>query len=267
MSAPAPTSFSFEPFFLAAVVLAALAYARAAGGARPSRARVVLFALGLALIAAALDSPLETLAAHYLLVIHLLQNVMIADWAPPLLILGLTPAMRASLARRGGRAFTALARPKVALAVWLAGWYGIHLAGFYDFALRNAWCLNLEHALLIGIGTLFWWPVLAAEPARVATPVKLAYLGAAFIGSAFLGLALTFSARPFYDYYTGAPRLWGLSPAQDQNYGGILMSGEQSLVFLVAIGYFLHRLLAEEEERERALDAASAAGPAERRFG
>ena len=64
---------------------------------------MVLFAFGIALVAVPLNSPLETIAVHYLLVIHLLQNVMIADWAPPLLILGLTPAMRARVARAGGR--------------------------------------------------------------------------------------------------------------------------------------------------------------------
>jgi hypothetical protein len=44
------------------------------------------------------------------------------------------------------------------------------------------------------------------------------------------------------------PRLWGLSPARDQNLGGIVMNGEQTLVFLVAIGYYIWRLLAEEQE-------------------
>ena len=70
---------------------------------QPSFWRATLFGLGVALIAVPLDSPLETIAVHYLLVIHLLQNVMVADWAPPLLILGLTPAMRDRVAALGGR--------------------------------------------------------------------------------------------------------------------------------------------------------------------
>ena len=48
---------------------------------------------------------------------------------------------------------------------------------------------------------------------------------------------------------TGVPRLWGLSPAKDQNLGGILMNAEQTVVFLAALGYFLMRLLDEEAER------------------
>jgi putative membrane protein len=247
VSPPPASSFSFEPLFLGLCVVAAVLYGLAARRERPPWWRVALFAAGLLLIAGALNSPLETIAVHYLLLMHLLQNVMIADWAPPLLILGLTPAMRAGLARRGGRVLAWLARPKVALPVWLVGWYGIHLAVFYDFALRNTWALNVEHALLIAIGLLFWWPVFAEEPHAVSVPVKIGYLGAAFVGSAFLGLGLTFSDAPFYDFYEAAPRLWGFSAAQDQNFGGVLMNAEQAAVFLAAILYYVLKLIPEEE--------------------
>jgi cytochrome c oxidase assembly factor CtaG len=246
---PAPSSFSFEPLFLVLAAAAAVLYVRAARAERPRWWRVAMFAAGLILVAGALNSPLETIAVEYLLLFHLLQNVMIADWAPPLLILGLTPRMRSELARRGGAALSWLVQPKVALPVWLVGWYAIHLALLYDFALRHPWTLNVEHLLLIAIGLLFWWPALSDEPLSVGVPVKIGYLGAAFIGSAFLGLGLTFAASPFYDYYIETPRLWGLSPEKDQNFGGILMNAEQAVVFLVAILYFVVRLLPEEERR------------------
>lgn len=251
---PSASSFTFEPLFIALPAAAGFLYAKAARRDLPSLPRLAAFAAGLLLISGALNSPLETIATHYLLMIHLLQNVMIADWAPPLLLLGLTPAMHAAISSRGGRPFAWLTRPRIALPAWLAGWYVIHLAGVYDFALENPWALNVEHALLIALGLLFWWPVLAGGASSL---VALGYLGAGFVGSAFLGLALTFATTPFYDFYVDAARLWGLSALKDQNLGGVLMSGEQALVFLVAIGYFVLRLLREEEERERAL----AAGP------
>src|SRR5207245_5522275 len=75
----------------------------------------------------------------------------------------------------------------------------------------------------------------------------LAYLGVAFVSSIFLGLAFIFSSTPFYDFYEHAPRLWGLSPAKDQNLGGILMNAEQTVVFLSALAYVTARLLNEEE--------------------
>ena len=69
---PAPSSFTFEPLFLALVVVAAALYARAARAKRPPAWRITLFSLGLLLIAGALNSPLETIAANYLLLFHLL---------------------------------------------------------------------------------------------------------------------------------------------------------------------------------------------------
>jgi cytochrome c oxidase assembly factor CtaG len=251
VSAPPASSFSFEPLFLALTAVAAVLYWAAARRDPPGR-RAFLFALGLLLIVGTLNSPLETIAVNYLLLIHLLQNVMIADWAPPLILLGLTPAMRRAIARRGGPAFAWITRPKIALPAWLVAWYGIHLAVFYDFALRNPWALNIEHALLVAVGLLFWWPVLAGEPHDVSVPVKIGYLGAAFVGSVFLGLGLTFSETPFYDFYAEAPRLWGLSPSQDQNFGGILMNVEQAAVFLAAILYYVVRLMPEEERTSSA---------------
>jgi cytochrome c oxidase assembly factor CtaG len=248
---PSPTSFTFEPLFLALAVSAGWVYWRAWRREGAPRSRAVLFGSGLFLLAASVNSPLETLAAHYLLLMHLFQNVVVADLAPLLLVLGLTPAMREAIAARGGRPFAAVTRLRVALPIWLVGWYVIHLAVFYDVALENQWLLNVEHLVLLGIGLVFWWPVISDTPHAHTTPQRLAFLGAAFVFSAFLGLGLTFAGSAFYDYYESAPRLWGLSPVEDQNLGGVLMTAEQSIVFLAAISYFLVRLLNEEEARER----------------
>ena len=253
---PSPSSFTFEPLFLALALAGGWGYWRLAKTVdRPSPLRVTLFVLGLLLVAVPLNSPLETIAIHYLLLIHLLQNVMIADWAPPLLVLGLTPAMRAAVAARGGRTLAVLTRPRVVLPLWLVVWYGVHLPAFYDYALRHPWLLNVEHGLLLGAGLLFWWPVFSELPQQLSTALKLVYLGAAYVASAFLSLALIFSSSAFYDFYEAAPRLWGFSPDKDQNLGGILMNGEQTIVFFAALSYFLLRLLSEEEEAQRALES------------
>ena len=252
---PAPSSFTFEPLFLALATVAAVLYVRAARIEKPPAWRIVLFSIGLLLVAGALNSPLETIAANYLLLFHLLQNVMISDWAPPLVLIGLTPAMREGLAARGGDWFGWLTRPQVALPAWLVGWYLVHLGAVYDAAVRNPVLLGLEHAFLIAIGLLFWWPVLCDVPRAVSTLGRIGYVLAAFVFSAFLGLALTFSP-PVYDYYESRPeRLWGITAEQDQNLGGILMSTEQALVFFAAVVWLLVRLFREEAEAEERLAA------------
>jgi cytochrome c oxidase assembly factor CtaG len=237
------TSFSFEPLFLALAVVAGALYWRSARHEGVPAWRLAAFGSGLFLIAASLNSPLETIAAKYLLLIHLLQNALIADVAPLLVVLGLTPRMRDELAARGlGRL-----RSRWILPLWLGAWYLTHLAFFYNWALRTGWGLNIEHGILIGVGLLFWWPIVSG---RLTPPAGLGYLAVAFVGSSFLGLAYIFSSHSFYSFYEHAPRLWGLSPTRDQNLGGILMNGEQTLVFLLAIGWLIVRLLDEEHSGE-----------------
>ena len=237
------TAFSFEPLFLVLAGVAAFFYVRALRAESPPTWRIVAFASGLFLIAASLNSPLETIASKYLLLMHLLQNALVADVAPLLVMLGLTPAMREQL---GGFGLDRL-RTRWILPIWLAAWYCTHIAPFYDWALRTGWGLNVEHAILIAAGLLFWWPIVSG---RLTPPAGLGYLVAAFIASSFLGLAYIFSSGPFYSFYEHAPRLWGLSAVRDQNLGGILMNGEQTLVFLLAIGWFVMRLLDEEHARD-----------------
>jgi putative membrane protein len=241
------TAFSFEPLFLALAVAAAALYVRAARTDPPETWRVTAFAAGLFLIAASLNSPLETIASHYLLLMHLLQNALVADVAPLLVVLGLTPRMREKV----GVYAPARLRARWILPLWLGAWYCTHVAPFYDWALRTGWGLSLEHAILLAAGLLFWWPIVSG---RLTPPLGLGYLTAAFVASSFLGLAYIFSSRPFYAFYEHAPRLWGLSPTRDQNLGGIFMNGEQTLVFLLAIGWFVLRLLDEEHTHEALSD-------------
>ncbi len=250
-----PYRFSYEPLFIGLVLVAAVLYIRAARGASPGAARTLTFTLGLALVAVPVNSPLETLSAHYLLLMHLLQNALIADWGPPLVILGLTPEMRRRVAAAGGRPLAALTRPAVALPLWLAVWYGVHVPFFYDWALRSGWPLELEHFLLVAAGFLFWWPVFAV-PRRIEPLGVLAYLGIGFITAPWLSLAYIFSTRAFYSFYVTAPRLWGISPIRDQNLAGILMNAEQTSIFFAAFAWQLLRVLAEEEDEQRRRDAA-----------
>lgn len=249
-----PWTFTFEPLFAVGAIAAGIVWIRAARReTQVSWWRTLSFFAALVVIVGALNSPLETIAIDYLVLFHLLQNVMIGDWAPVLVLIGLTPAMRASLAHRGGPVFATVTRPFVALPVWIVTWYVIHLGPVYDTAVTSTVLLHLEHAVLIVTGLVFWWPVLADEPHHVPTPGRIAYVFAAFVGTAFLGIVLTF-APPIYAHYENLDvRLWGISAAADQNLGGFLMSTEQAVVFGGAIVWLLVRLFHEEAEAEERL--------------
>ena len=254
-----PYRFGFEPLFIVLGLVVLALYLRAARRAtpdeRPGAGRITVFVAGVLLVVIPLNSPLETLASHYLLLVHLLQNALIADWGPPLLIIGLTPQMRRAVGELGGRPLRALTRPVVALPLWLVVWNGVHVPAFYNWALRQSWPLNVEHLLLVLAGLIFWWVVFEV-PRRIEPLGALAYLGLGFLSAPWLSLTYIFSSHPFYAFYASAPRIWGLSAVKDQNLAGILMNADQTSIFFIAFAWQLLRVLSEEEEQQRRSDAA-----------
>jgi cytochrome c oxidase assembly factor CtaG len=188
---------------------------------------------------------------NYLLVVHLLQNVVLAEWAPLLFVLALPPALAAELARP--RAVRWLVHPAVALPVWLANYMLWHLPWLYDTALEHPHTLlHLEHALYFTTGVAMWWSVVQDEPHRLGDGARAAVVFAAFVFGSPIGLVIALVPNAIYDFYVDAPeRLWGLSPLEDQQLAGILMAAEQAIVFFVVVAFYFVRFLAEDDRRAR----------------
>jgi cytochrome c oxidase assembly factor CtaG len=223
----------------------ALSYLFLVGRYGARRRHVVCAGAALALLAVAFWTPVHHLGLHYLLSAHLLQNVILAEWAPLLAAAGLSPAMATALTRT--TAARALVHPLVALPLWLVDYYVWHVPAVYDTALRHQSSLiHLEHACYFGTGVLMWWPLLQDVPRRLASAARAGYAFAAFVLAAPLGLLLALLPRPVYDWYEHAPRLWGLSHLADQELAGVTMASEQAVVLFVVFAYWFRRFLAEE---------------------
>jgi cytochrome c oxidase assembly factor CtaG len=212
--------------------------------------RMGCFVAAMVLLLLVTITPLETIAMNYLLVIHLLQNVVLAEWAPLLVVLGIPPALAATLARPG--LVRSLTHPAVALSLWLVNYMLWHLPWLYDTALENPHTLlHLEHALYFATGVAMWWSVVQEEPHRLGPGVRAGVVFAAFVLGSPIGLVLALVPDAVYDFYVDAPeRLWGLSALEDQQLAGILMALEQASVFFAVFAVFFLRFLAEEERRE-----------------
>lgn len=205
---------------------------------------------GCLFLVAALVTPLDTLAREYLVWAHLLQNVVLAEWAPLLLVLGLPPRVAERVSSPA--AIRLVTRPAVALPLW-AGTYALwHVPALYDAALRHPdTLLPLEHATYVVSGIVFWWCVWQEAPHRLPSVARAGYAFAAFVVSAPLGLVLALVPEPLYDTYAGAPeRVWGLDRLEDQQLGGMTMAGEQSVVFFVVFALWFLRFLSEQERVE-----------------
>ena len=241
-----PYSWSADPDALVVVPALAIAYLVALRLFPTRPWRIVCFAAALALLLVAFVTPLNHLALHYLLSAHLLQNVVVAEWAPALAVLGVPPRLADRLAPYP--AVRALTRPALALPLWLSVYFVWHIPWLYDTALRHPnTLLHLEHASYFAAGVLFWWPVVHG---RSSSGQKAAYLFAAFVLVSPLGLLLALLPTPVYSFYEDAPRLWDLSPLTDQQIAGVTMAAEQAVVFFFACALYFSRFLREEDARE-----------------
>jgi putative membrane protein len=245
--ATTPPASSWYPAWEEVAVLVGLgvAYVLAARKDRPSLLRSALFFSGLVLAFVAVASPVATVAVHYLVSAHLLQNVVLAEWTPALLVLGLGPWVAGWVARTS--VARTLTRPLVALPLWLATYAFWHVPFAYEAALDNRLLLDLEHLSYVAVGLCLWWPVFQDEPWHLPSGGKAAYLFAAFVLASPLGLLFALLPSPLYDTYVQAPRLWGLEPLEDQQIGGTLMAVSEAIVFFGLLAYFLVRFMAEED--------------------
>jgi putative membrane protein len=218
---------------------------RRLGGA--PRWRIVCFAAAIVLLLAVSVTPVHTLAVERLLLVHLLQNVVLAEWAPLLLVLGVPAALAARLAALPGARM--LTHPLVALPLWLTNYFLWHVPPVYDAALRHPHSLlHLEHALYVATGVLMFWPLFQDVPHRVPTGARAGYVFAAFLLASPLGLVLALLPEPVYGFYQAAPRTWGLSPLEDQQLAGVTMALEEAAVFFAIFARLFLRFLAEQDE-------------------
>jgi putative membrane protein len=245
--ATTPPASSWYPAWEEVAVLVGLgvAYVLAARKDRPSLLRSAFFFSGLVLAFVAVASPVATVAVHYLVSAHLLQNVVLAEWTPALLVLGLGPWVAGWVARTS--VARTLTRPLVALPLWLATYAFWHVPFAYEAALDNRLLLDLEHLSYVTVGLCLWWPVFQDEPWHLPSGGKAAYLFAAFVLASPLGLLFALLPSPLYDTYVQAPRLWGLEPLEDQQIGGTLMAVSEAIVFFGLLAYFFVRFMAEED--------------------
>src|SRR5260370_16887063 len=199
----------------------ALGYALVARQEPPGRLRIAAAASALALIFAAFATELQQFALHTFLWAHLLQNVVLAEWAPGLLVLAVPSALAART-----RGFV-LFNPFVALPLWIATYLLWHLPWVYDYALRHPHSLlHVEHAMYLAAGFAVWWPVVHGTRSAGA---KAAYHFAAVVLSSPLGLLLAPILPPQHPFSTLAPHTLAPAPLPDQHFAFVTIPDRHSL--------------------------------------
>jgi cytochrome c oxidase assembly factor CtaG len=227
--------------------------------------RLACYLGGLAVIALALLSPVSVYSGM-LLSAHMVQHQLLVMVAVPLLLLadplpatlwGLPPRARRAAGRvlRAGapgrhavRALTWMPVAGLLYVVTLSAW---HVPAAYQASLGTPWLHDVQHLSFFATGVLFWWPIVNPAPrlhrltGGLGYGLRIGYVILAASHNTFLGAIIALSQRVLYPTYAAAPRLFELSPLDDQAFaGGIMWSGGH--MYLIAVLVLLHHALGSE---------------------
>jgi putative membrane protein len=215
---------------------------------------------GVLLILLALVSPLDMLADKYLFSVHMAKHILFVLVIPALLLIGLPaePVERILRYRPVAIAEQLLRKPAVAWTAGIGAMAFWHIPLLFNAALSHQALHIVEHLSLLAGGSIFWWPILA--PVRYArlepVPQGAAYLFISCLACTSLGVLITFAPKLLYpayaqpvDLYGMLPTIrerWGISPAMDQQIGGLLMWVPGCLIYLMAIMAMFARWYGED---------------------
>jgi cytochrome c oxidase assembly factor CtaG len=235
---------------IAAAALVGYAALYAAGVRRARHwpaSRSACFAAGVALLAVALEAPLDDRLSG-----HMAQHLILGVAAPLCLAAG-APVRLAFGALRDPRPLARLLRalPVTPLTGWVAFTgvlLGTHLTGLFELGVRHPLAHGLEHVALLAAGLLFWAPLVGADPLphRPGPAARLAWLLAAMPPMGLVGARLLTGGVAYPSYPSLA----------DQRTAAGVMWGAGSLVMAAATVAIVFAAVLREETRQRRREAA-----------
>jgi putative membrane protein len=205
----------------------------------PTTAQRALFHSGLVLIFLSLNGWIHDLSDYYLFSAHMVQHLVLTLVAPPLLIMG-TPGwmLRPALRWRGvgpmARWATAASRGFLIFNVVIVVW---HLPPMYEYAMEHHPVHIVQHLCFMISAVLMWWPILSPLPElpRLSYPGQMLYLFLMTIPMSLVAVCISLADHILYPAYASAPRIWGITPLQDQTLGALIMWIPASFFFMAII--------------------------------
>ena len=214
-----------------------------------------------------------------LLSVHMVQHMVLSMLVPLALALGapVTLALRTlpSRPRRWllvclhSRVARVLSFPPLAFLLYVVSPWALYFTGWYDASLRSAYVHEMMHVHLVLVGSLFFWPLVGADPVpgRVGYPfrVLLAVLTLpfhAFLGVTIMGQTSLIAGEWYLALRDGPMGSW-LPPAiDDQHLAGGILWGSGDLVglvfFVVLFVQWVRSSVREAAREDRRLDLLEA---------
>jgi putative membrane protein len=213
---------------------------------------------GTVMLFVTLASPIDALADGYLFSAHMLQHLLLLLVVPPLILLSLQPAPIPGFLQNSAWKWLdwIFRHPVVTWFLGVGGMWLWHAPTLCNAAVSNVWIHRLQYLSLLLMGFAFWWPIIGPLTRRRLSPLAgIVYLFSACLGCTILGIIVTFAPVGVCSIYLH-PRdqlgilpliqdWWGLTPAKDQQLGGLLMWVPACLIYFCGIIGLVARWYAE----------------------
>lgn len=253
---------------LAALYAAAVVRLRRRGDRWPA-GRLVSWLLGVGVLLAATCTGVASYGME-LFSAHMAQHMMLSMLAPIPLLCGapITLALRALRPARAGhrgprellvtllhsRFARVVSSPFFTLPLFIASLYGLYFTPVFGVLMRTDWGHRLMLAHFLGVGLLFFWPIMGVDPAphRPGYVLRIVELFAAMPFHAFFGVAVMMTSSLLAPAFAHPPAAWGVSPLADQHTGGALAWAFGELpTLLVLLVVFVGWARSDEREARR----------------
>ena len=227
-----------------------------------TKGEATYYALGWLSLAVALVSPVHVLG-ELLFSVHMTQHEILMLVSAPLIVLG-RPFVAAAWAIPQGSRKTAgnalrsravngtwsfVSNAAVAWIIHAVALWVWHVPAMFQATLRSDLVHTLQHASVFGTALLFWWAILFGKRGLQSYGAGVLYLFTTMVQSGLLGIFLTLTSRVWYPAYSATTELFGLSPIEDQQIGGLIMWIPAGLVYMFAALVMFSGWLRESEKR------------------
>ncbi len=197
--------------------------------------RASLFYGSLILLYLTEGSPLHDLSEVYLFSTHMIQHMLLTYAVAPLMLAGMPPWLLKPLVlnRWLKPIVKRLTKPIVALLLFTFSINLWHFPAIYEMQLKSNLIHHSQHVYFIMVAIIMWWPVMSClkELPRLSYGMQSIYLFLLPVGQFLVSAILALAPEAIYQTYINAPRIYNLSPHDDQVLGGVIMKISGFLAF------------------------------------
>lgn len=223
-----------------------------------TKVQIRWFLLGQVILLIALGPPIDDWSYYFFSSVHMFQHLLLMFAVVPCWIKGTPPWVFDPIVKRPWSRWLLTWVPRALPAYAIAAFIVVlwHVPQFYNLTLKYEAVHVAQHMFFLVTGFLFFWPLMSTvkESPQLSPGAKCIYLFAQTLPSGIVGASIVYATPPLYPHYADSiARPWGLSVAEDQVIGGLMMWVGMNAIFLIMLSIIFLHWAGDEERHDKEL--------------